>query len=109
MILVSTVQHNKTAYQSSTDWQGQPERAVDGNLKSDYFKDESCSHTKQEDDPWWMVDLEKSYMLSAIVLTIRTDCCSKDDSVENYALTQYQALKGWGAILVVFVPIPKIG
>ncbi len=74
-ISVSTLQLNSSVYQSSTDWGGTPEKAIDENLDGNYFRGESCSHTKEEDDPWWILDLGRGYLVSHIVVSIRTDCC----------------------------------
>ncbi|MCG8586886.1 MAG: discoidin domain-containing protein [Pirellulales bacterium] len=44
------------ATQSSTGYGGVPERAIDGNLNQVYTGN-SVTHTNQETNPWWMVDL----------------------------------------------------
>jgi hypothetical protein len=45
------------ARQSSTDFGGPPELAVDGNT-SGAFDDGSVTHTRTERDPWWELELE---------------------------------------------------
>ncbi|XP_060134164.1 uncharacterized protein LOC118089696 [Zootoca vivipara] len=49
--------------------------AVDGNCNG-FFSNGSCTHTNQDQDPWWYVDLGKQYAISAVVVKNRQDCCS---------------------------------
>ncbi|XP_064410321.1 fucolectin-1-like [Latimeria chalumnae] len=64
-----------TATQSSKrDQLGVPEHAIDGNKNSD-FGYLSCTHTEHEMGPWWRVDLQQPYRISAVVITNRGDCC----------------------------------
>lgn len=44
------------ATQSSVAFEGAPQRAIDGNLNQVYTGN-SVTHTNQEKNPWWMVDL----------------------------------------------------
>ena len=37
----------------------------------------SCSHTRQQANPWWMVDLGGQYYVSYLKVTNRGDCCGK--------------------------------
>lgn len=57
---------HKTASQSSTNYNGFPNRAVDGNFKS-RWADKSCTHTNDEQDPWWRVDLGQEYIVTGNV------------------------------------------
>nr|XP_055075202.1 fucolectin-like [Misgurnus anguillicaudatus] len=50
--------------------------AVDGNRDSDYMK-RSCTHTAIEDNPWWRVDLKRSYSINKVIITNRGDCCGE--------------------------------
>src|SRR5262249_6722789 len=61
------------ATQSSTDYSGEPQRAIDGNTNGDYFAANSTTHTRQENDPWWEVDLGGDKPIERIVLWNRTD------------------------------------
>ena len=61
---------NKPAYQISTDYGGTASRAVDGRREPDYSK-LSCTHTRKEMSPWWMVDLEKNYNIRYVTVTNR--------------------------------------
>ncbi|MDB6155785.1 MAG: hypothetical protein JWL90_4238, partial [Chthoniobacteraceae bacterium] len=61
------------ASQSSTDFGGNPERAIDGNTDGDYFKANSVTHTRKEQNPWWEVDLKEDAEIEEIVVWNRTD------------------------------------
>ncbi|MEZ5299647.1 MAG: DUF1549 domain-containing protein [Verrucomicrobiales bacterium] len=60
------------ASQSSTDFGGPAERAIDGNTDGDYQKN-SVSHTALEDDPWWEVDLGAEKPIDRLAIWNRTD------------------------------------
>ncbi|GAA1706384.1 hypothetical protein GCM10009680_53910 [Streptomyces yatensis] len=64
-----------TAGQSSTDFGGTADRAVDANTDGRY-ENKSVSHTAEEFQPWWQADLGTSRKLSSIVVWNRTDCCA---------------------------------
>jgi hypothetical protein len=61
------------ASQSSIDYSGNPEKAIDGNTDGDYFKANSTTHTRIENDPWWEVNLVEPKAIDRIVLWNRTD------------------------------------
>ncbi|KAK1901463.1 Fucolectin-1 [Dissostichus eleginoides] len=61
--------------QSSIAFNGNPERAIDGNLASVYNQD-SCTHTTKQRNPWWRLDLQKTYRINTVTITNRKDCCS---------------------------------
>ena len=62
------------ATQSSTDYDGPPEHAIDGNTNGDYNA-KSVTHTKQSENPWWEVDLtgKDAVDIDQVVLWNRTD------------------------------------
>jgi hypothetical protein len=68
----------KTATQSST-YPGYstagPGSAVDGNTDGN-FLDGSVSHTNDDANAWWQVDLGASATINSVVIWGRTDCCS---------------------------------
>ena len=72
----------KTATQSSTygTWPVAA-FAVDGNTDGRY-SDGSVSHTLQEANAWWQVDLGSSATVNSIVLWNRTECCG--DRLADY-------------------------
>ncbi|MFO0905957.1 MAG: DUF1553 domain-containing protein [Pirellulales bacterium] len=61
------------ATQSSTDFGGPPELALDGNTNGKYTEAKSTTHTAISDDPWWEVDLGGVRAIDRIVLWNRTD------------------------------------
>ncbi|XP_070542883.1 uncharacterized protein [Ptychodera flava] len=66
---------DRPAIQSSVKGGAGPERAVDGNLNSD-FAGNSCTQTQKEEDPYWQVDLGKFRDIYHVTITNRADCCS---------------------------------
>lgn len=65
------------AKQSTTDYGGDAKRANDGNTSGDYTKN-SVSHTAQEDNPWWEVDLKSELPIDRVVLWNRTDAGTEE-------------------------------
>ena len=63
-----------SANQSSTANGGDAGRAVDGDTDGD-FSNGSVTHTANELQPWWEIDLGAVYPLDSIRLWNRTDCC----------------------------------
>ncbi|XP_033125777.1 fucolectin-like isoform X2 [Anneissia japonica] len=62
------------ATQSSVGWDGVAERAVDGR-KSGTYGDGTCTHTQNQANNWWMVDLGKTFKVKYVRLYNRQDCC----------------------------------
>ncbi|XP_028281532.1 fucolectin-like [Parambassis ranga] len=60
--------------QSSVGWNGLPERAIDGNRASNWPQ-ESCTHTNDDQNPWWRLDLLQTYKINTVTITNRQDCC----------------------------------
>ncbi|XP_075322307.1 fucolectin-6-like [Odontesthes bonariensis] len=48
--------------------------AIDGNRNSKFDRG-TCTHTAEQTNPWWRVDLLESYVITAIKITNRGDCC----------------------------------
>ncbi|KAI1885644.1 hypothetical protein AGOR_G00205950 [Albula goreensis] len=65
-----------SASQSSLDYGGLAQAAIDGNREGNYGEG-SCSHTEMETNPWWRVDLLGVYRVSSIVITNRGDSLSE--------------------------------
>ncbi|HAB16917.1 MAG TPA: hypothetical protein DCE44_10755, partial [Verrucomicrobiales bacterium] len=59
--------------QSSTDYLGDANRAVDGNTDGNYGEARSTSHTRSENDPWWELDLGAEFPVEQIAVWNRTD------------------------------------
>ena len=62
----------KQAKQSSTDFGGDASRALDGNTNSNYSQ-QSITHTKFENQPWWEVDLGRTEQVGLVRLYNRGD------------------------------------
>lgn len=61
-----------SASQSSTAFRGPAKYAVDGNTSGEYT-DASTTHTAQEQDPWWELDLGQLQPIDGVRLWNRTD------------------------------------
>ncbi|MBI5773619.1 MAG: DUF1549 domain-containing protein [Verrucomicrobia bacterium] len=61
------------ASQSSTGFEGEARLAIDGNTDGDYYKSKSVTHTQQEENPWWEVDLGADVSVERVVVWNRTD------------------------------------
>jgi hypothetical protein len=61
------------ASQSSTDFDGPAQLAIDGNTNGHFADAKSTTHTAVSDDPWWEVDLQSAQPIDRIVLWNRTD------------------------------------
>jgi alpha-L-fucosidase len=65
----------RTATQSSEyDTPAPASRAVDGNRDGGFWSG-SLSHTAEQDQPWWQVDLESRQYIGSVKIYNRTDCC----------------------------------
>uniref|UniRef100_A0A8C5QZN8 Fucolectin tachylectin-4 pentraxin-1 domain-containing protein n=1 Tax=Leptobrachium leishanense TaxID=445787 RepID=A0A8C5QZN8_9ANUR len=63
--------------QSSTwDRLGAAENAIDGSSSTDYNSGH-CSHTGQDAQPWWRMDLTKVYNVQRVKILNRGDCCHR--------------------------------
>ncbi|KAL9950901.1 hypothetical protein ACROYT_G043472 [Oculina patagonica] len=62
----------KQTNQSSTKWDGQSSRGVDGISLTNYAEG-SCTHTQLEDEPWWRVDLGQVEPISEVYIVNRGD------------------------------------
>ena len=57
---------------------------MDGGTSTDYYQD-SCTHTKTRDEPWWRVDLGSSVPVTEVRIVNRDctgDCESRLNSFE---------------------------
>ncbi len=61
------------ATQSSTDYNGPPALAIDGNTDGRFTEAKSTTHTAISDNPWWELDLQSVRAIDRIVLWNRTD------------------------------------
>lgn len=65
-----------TASQSSTDYGGEPERAIDNDTNGSWSNG-SVTHTANLDGSWWQVELSTNSQIEQIVLFNRTDTCCR--------------------------------
>uniref|UniRef100_A0A8C6MDD2 Si:ch211-215k15.4 n=1 Tax=Nothobranchius furzeri TaxID=105023 RepID=A0A8C6MDD2_NOTFU len=80
-LLLENVALRGTATQSTrllgnTNVLGIAINAIDGNRNSQMMAG-SCTHTAQQADPWWRVDLLESYIIDHINIVNRGDCCAE--------------------------------
>lgn len=66
------------ATQSSTDFGGEASRAVDNNT-SGLYSDDSITHTADEHQPWWQVDLGVTQPISKLRIWNRSDSACPED------------------------------
>ena len=66
----------KPTVQSSTpsSYFGASSHAVDGNSNNQYYG-MSCTRTKEEQNPWWRVDLGRETEVFEVKVVNRGDCC----------------------------------
>lgn len=65
----------KPATQSSTGWDSPASLAVDGNTNGDWWAG-SVSHTEENYQAWWQVDLGTAAQISRVDVWLMTVCCS---------------------------------
>lgn len=73
-----------TASQSSTEFDGDPSRAIDQNTNGSYA-DGSVTHTETENNAWWMATLDSTYELTSITVYNRTDA-NHIDRLRNFTI-----------------------
>ncbi|XP_071945661.1 scavenger receptor cysteine-rich domain-containing protein DMBT1-like [Antedon mediterranea] len=64
-----------TATQSSYGWSGEAARAIDGN-RNHLYGGNSCTHTQNEANSWWKVDLLETFDITSVTIFNRADCCT---------------------------------
>ena len=84
-----------TATQSSTAWGGVASRAIDGNTDGNFWNN-SVTHTNDEYQPWWRVDLGTPASLRTITLWNRTDCCGERLSDFRVSVLDDSLQEVWG-------------
>jgi Protein of unknown function (DUF1553)/Protein of unknown function (DUF1549)/Planctomycete cytochrome C/F5/8 type C domain len=80
------------ATQSSTDYDGTANLANDGNTDGKYYESKSVCHTKQEDNPWWEVDLGADKPLDKIAVWNRVDS-STQTRLQGYKVLALDAAR----------------
>lgn len=92
MLPIPNVALKGDATQSSTLSFAAASKANDGRRNS-FYSQGFCSHTAgNETNPWWRVDLRRTYLVTSVKVTNRGDCCAErlngaeiriGDSLEN--------------------------
>ena len=84
-VSVSNILRGLSPEQSSTDpeWQGGPNKALDGIFEDDLVAGSSCSLTLEDPAPWWHVNLGQLHYLRGVAITNRQDCCSMSYNFYN--------------------------
>lgn len=75
------IAQGKTASQSSTYSGGVAGRGADGNTDGNWYNN-SVTHTNNDNQAWWMVDLGSVYGIGEIKIYNRTDACM--DRLSDY-------------------------
>lgn len=81
---LTNVALNKPVMQSSTRYEGVPERAVDGNTDG-LWSNGSVTHTYSNLNAWWQVDLGQIFDISTVEIWNRTNICCMS-RLSNYYL-----------------------
>lgn len=85
------IAYQGTATQSSKQWEGEPDRAIDGSTDG-IPSGNSLSHTHFNDkDPWWLLDLGREHSLNSLVIWNRTDEDKYIDRLVNFTVTVMDA------------------
>ena len=75
VVIADNVAHGQPTFQSTTRTNGVSSRAVDGDRNPAYFAG-SCTHTLNQANPWWAVDLGWPRWIARVDITNRGDeCC----------------------------------
>ncbi|XP_068584496.1 uncharacterized protein [Cebidichthys violaceus] len=69
-LLLNVALNQKAVQSSQSGNSGAAGEAVDG-IKEGRFEKGSCTLTEEESDPWWRVDLETMYKITAVTITQR--------------------------------------
>ncbi len=99
-----------TPTQSSTDYLGDANRAVDGNTDGNYDSARSTTHTRQENDPWWELDLGNDVAVESVALWNRTDGVGERLANSRVKLLDADRRVVWESTLATApAPVTKVG
>ncbi len=80
-----------SATQSSEEWGGTAERAIDNNTDG-IFDHHSISHTRSNDpNPWWQLDLGSERVMNTAILWNRTDKGEYAQRLKNFTVSVLDA------------------
>ncbi|HES9802487.1 TPA: discoidin domain-containing protein, partial [Streptococcus pneumoniae] len=80
------IAYAKPTTQSSVDYNGDPNRAVDGNRNGN-FNSGSVTHTRADNPSWWEVDLKKMDKVGLVKIYNRTD--AETQRLSNFDVILY--------------------
>ncbi|XP_075937416.1 uncharacterized protein LOC142938089 [Anarhichas minor] len=80
--------------------------AIDGNRDTNFHLG-SCTHTDEETNPWWRVDLLDSYIVTSVIITNRGDCC--EERLNGAKIHIGNSLENNGAANPLVGTIPRAG
>ena len=83
---------SKLVTQSSTASNAKASRATDGNTDTTFSKN-SCTATKEEESPWWSVDLDRTMEVKSVTVYNRGDCCG--DRLNGFEVKVGDSSKSW--------------
>nr|XP_006818003.1 PREDICTED: uncharacterized protein LOC102801828 [Saccoglossus kowalevskii] len=108
------IAYNRSTSQSSTDYGGMSSLAVDGNIDSRYSGG-SCTHTAQQDNPWWQINLGDVYDEVTVVIYNGAEYADRldgaDVSISPYENGQFTTCgtATSDAVVTITCPSGKIG
>uniref|UniRef100_UPI0037E707F7 uncharacterized protein n=1 Tax=Semicossyphus pulcher TaxID=241346 RepID=UPI0037E707F7 len=105
-VLLQNVALKQNAVQSSSAPLGPAENAVDGK-RNPSFAQGSCSLTKEESNPWWRVDLQNVYKVTAVMITNRNEQENKLNGAEIWIGTSLETNNATNFRCGVICHIPK--
>ncbi|XP_063405960.1 fucolectin-1-like [Mytilus trossulus] len=65
--------------------------AVDGTINQHLLFGVKCTHTKNEPNSWWSVDLGAIYLISRVIIWGRNDCCI--DRLSSFSIDAIMPVK----------------
>ncbi|KAM7366451.1 hypothetical protein PAMP_015889 [Pampus punctatissimus] len=104
--LIQNVALNTKADQSSQNGPlGGAQNAIDGN-RNPRFQSGSCTLTNEESNPWWRVDLQNVYKITAVMITNRDEHENTLDGAEIWIGTSTEAnsIKTFRCAVIPHIP-----
>lgn len=81
------IAYQGTATQSSKQWDGEADRAIDGSTDG-IPSGNSITHTNYaQSDPWWQLDLGREHSINSLIIWNRTDEDKYIDRLVNFTVT----------------------
>lgn len=104
----NNIARSGVATQSTTDFDGPAQRAIDGNTDGHFERAKSTTHTAvSKPDPWWEVDLKSAQPVNRIVVWNRTDGAGERLAGYRVVLLDPQRQPLWESGLQAKPPSPS--